>query len=277
MDNVNERQAILNRGRSVNFNGIDVQAITYDEMIQKIDSWLKNKTGRSHHIACINAYCVTLAMRDKRLAKIYNGADIRGPDGMPFVKWIKRNREIDCDRLAAPDIALELAKRSKDKGYKFYLYGGTKEVVEKMKHFLEERFPYINIVGYRSPPFRPLTEEEDKEIINEINNLSPDIILVGLGTPKQDYWIDEHLESIRGAVLIASGATFDFFGGRIKMAPYWIRQSGFEWGYRLFSKDFSRLWTRYTVMNAIFLWHFMLQIMGVRVRTPNVWSRSDFS
>ena len=95
-------------------------------------------------------------------------------------------------------------------------------------------------------------QEEDEKIINEINALKPDIVCVGLGTPKQDYWIDENLEKIKGSVLIASGATFDFFGGRIKMAPDFIRKSGFEWMYRLFGKDFKRLWKRYIIMYSVF-------------------------
>jgi N-acetylglucosaminyldiphosphoundecaprenol N-acetyl-beta-D-mannosaminyltransferase len=86
---------------------------------------------------------------------------------------------------------------------------------------------------------------------------------VGLGSPKQDVWISEHREKIRGAIMVASGATFDFFSGRIKQAPKWIRDSGFEWLYRL-TKDFRRLWVRYTVYNIIFLVMFGLQLTGLR-------------
>ena len=231
--------------------------------------------GRSHHVACINAYCVTLALHNPRLAKIYNGADIAGPDGIPFVRWMRRIFKMSCDRIAAPDTILELARHSKKTGYTFYLYGGTSDVVVKMKEYLEERFPHINIIGYYSPPFRDLTEEEDQEICAEINQLKPDIVCVGLGTPKQDYWIEDHLYKIRGSVLIASGATLDFFGGRIKMAPHYVRQSGFEWMYRLIGKDFFRLWKRYIPMNLEFLWHFLLQVLNIRVRNPKRWVRPE--
>lgn len=258
-----------------NFLGIGVEALTYEEMFNKADHWLQDKKGRSHHIACINAFCVTLTLKNERLAKIYNGADIAGPDGMPFVKWIRVFLKVPCDRFAAPDITLQFAERAKEKGYTFYLYGGAPDVVVEMKSYLEKRFPHINIVGHYSPPFRPLTEEEDKKIVDKINSLSPDIILIGLGTPKQDYWIDNHLSQIKGAILIASGATFDFFGGRVKMAPEIIRKSGFEWLYRLLSKDFLRLWRRYTVLNIIFLWNYFLQIIRVRVRNAEVWDRSQ--
>ena len=133
-----------------------------------------------------------------------------------------------------------------------------------MKDKLEELYPHINIVGYQSPPFRPLTEMEDQAVCDEINKLKPDIICVGLGTPKQDYWIDDHIHRIKGAVFIPCGAIFDFFGGRVKRAPVIISKLGVEWLYRLFSKDIKRLWYRYTVLNGIFLWNFFLQQAGYR-------------
>jgi N-acetylglucosaminyldiphosphoundecaprenol N-acetyl-beta-D-mannosaminyltransferase len=103
--------------------------------------------------------------------------------------------------------------------------------------------------------------------------LRPDIVLVGLGTPKQDYWIADHIYKIRGAVLVASGATFDFFGGRVRMAPRFVQRSGFEWLYRLLSRDFRRLWRRYTLSNAVFMSHFLLQVLRIHVRKPNTWAR----
>jgi N-acetylglucosaminyldiphosphoundecaprenol N-acetyl-beta-D-mannosaminyltransferase len=261
------------RYRTCNFLGVGLDAVTYADVFRAVDGWIADKNGRSHHIACINAFCVTLALSNERLARIYNGADIAGPDGVPFVAWIRRALRAPCDRIAAPDTILELAAHSKTTGYTFYLYGGSPEVVVKMKEFLERRFPHIKIVGYFSPPFRDMTAEEDRRICEEINRLKPDIVSVGLGTPKQDYWIEDHLYKIRGSVLIASGATFDFFGGRIAMAPEFIRRSGFEWLYRLLSKDFFRLWRRYLIGNAVFVWNFALQFLGIKVRQPHRWRR----
>ena len=117
-------------------------------------------------------------------------------------------------------------------------------------------------MGKYSPPFRTLTKEEDNAVCNMINAAKPDILWVGLGSPKQDVWISEHREKIRGSIMVASGATFDFFSGRIKQAPQWIRESGFEWLYRL-TKDFRRLWVRYTLYNVIFLAMFSLQLIGI--------------
>jgi len=247
----------------VNFLGIGVDAITYEDLFERVDQWIENKNGRSHHIACVNAYNVALSLTNKQLYRIYNNADVTGADGIPFVKWIRRIKKMSCDRIAAPDTILQLAKHAYVKKYTFYLYGGSPEVCINMKLFLEEKFPHINIVGYYSPPFRLLTDQEEEFAIAEINRLKPDIVCVGLGTPKQDYWIDTHLDIIKGSVLIASGATFDFFGGRIKMAPDFIRNSGFEWLFRLLGKDFKRLWKRYILMYSLFMAAFVLQKCGL--------------
>lgn len=241
------------------FACVAIDAISYEDLIIKVDKWLKNKKSRSHHIATINAYCVSLALKNPRLAKIYQSADIAGPDGEPFVKWMRIFRRQKADKICARDTVLKLIERAKTTNYSFYLYGGHPDVLNSMVNNFKKNFPHINIVGYHSPPFRALSKKEDKKHVDEINDLNPDIILVGLGTPKQDYWIDEHINSIKGSVMITCGATFDFFGGRIKMAPYWIQKSGFEWMFRMLGKDFKRLWRRYTLNNIYFLWYLFLQ------------------
>jgi N-acetylglucosaminyldiphosphoundecaprenol N-acetyl-beta-D-mannosaminyltransferase len=259
--------------RTARFLDLWLDAMTFDEMLKKIDDWLATDPERSFHIATVNANNATLAIKNERLRNIYNGSDIMGVDGTPFLYWIRHVLHMPCDHLCAAEIILQLAEHAKKTNYSFYLYGGAPDVVVKMKENLVARFPHMRIVGAMSPPFRALTPEEDEKIVQEINALNPDIILVGLGTPKQDYWIDEHIARIRGAVMLAAGATFDFFGGRIRMAPAFIRKSGFEWLYRLMSKDFFRLFRRYTVLNAIFLYQFALQLLGLRKTKSVRWVR----
>jgi N-acetylglucosaminyldiphosphoundecaprenol N-acetyl-beta-D-mannosaminyltransferase len=157
---------------------------------------------------------------------------------------------------------LEISSKAKEKNYTFFLYGGYPGAPEKMEAYLEERFDGINIVGSYSPPFRPLTEAEDQKICDTINTLQPDFLWVGLGAPKQEIWIYEHREKIRGSIIIGSGATFDFFSGRIKQAPELVRNVGLEWLYRL-TQDLRRLWVRYTVYNVIFLAVFALQVLRI--------------
>jgi N-acetylglucosaminyldiphosphoundecaprenol N-acetyl-beta-D-mannosaminyltransferase len=259
--------------RLANFLDLWLDAMTFDEMIKKIDDWLASNPERSFHIATVNANNTTLAIKNLRLRNIYNGSDIMGVDGTPFLYWVRHILHMPCDHLCAAEIILRLAEHAKETNYSFYLYGGDPEVALLMKKNLETRFPHMRIVGVMSPPFRALTQEEDDRIVDEINALNPDIIFVGLGTPKQDYWIEDHINRIKGAVMLAAGATFDFFGGRIRMAPPLVRKSGFEWLYRLISKDFFRLFRRYTVLNAIFLYQFALQLLRLRKTESSRWSR----
>ncbi len=251
--------------KTFNFIGTPISAVTYADLYAAVDSWIEDKTSRSHNITIINAYCATLALLDPQLARIYDHSDLIGPDGMPFVYWLRYCLRTACDQFDGYSILTKLSERAKEKNYRFFLYGGDPDVVKNMKRKIESQYPYINIVGYMSPPFRPLTAEEDQTICHEINQLKPDIIFVGLGTPKQDRWIEDHIYKIRGAVMINSGALFDFVGGRIKRAPRLVSVLCLEWLYRLFSKDFRRLWYRYTILNLIFLWNFFLQVIGVKV------------
>jgi N-acetylglucosaminyldiphosphoundecaprenol N-acetyl-beta-D-mannosaminyltransferase len=258
-----------------NFLGIEVESLTYHDLYHKVDDWLTTKGKRSKHIAVINAHCVMSAYKDERVREIYNKADIVGPDGMPFVSWLRFFRRTSCDQFDATNVLIKLVEHAKQTNYSFYLYGGHPEVVKQMKENLERTYPHIRIVGYRSPAFRSLTKEEDRAICTEINKLKPDILLVGLGTPKQDFWIDEHIDKIRGAVMLPCGAIFDFFGGRVKKAPKFISNLGLEWLYRLVSKDFKRLWYRYTIQNIAFLWHFSLQLAGIKVIPSKRIARPD--
>ena len=260
----------------MNILGINMDCLSYRDMHRIFNVWLSNKEGRSHSLALINVNCCVSALFDKRLVNLYNSTDIVGIDGMPFLRWARAFYNKESDRFYAPDLMLEACEKSKQYGYTFFLYGGAPGAPDKIEDYLRERFDGIKVVGKYSPPFRALTPEEDQEVCDMINAVKPDIVWVGLGSPKQDVWISEHREKIRGSILIASGATFDFFSGRIQQAPEWIRSSGFEWLYRL-SKDFRRLWLRYTVYNFVFVAMFALQLMGLRRFEPSDLSGTQVS
>jgi N-acetylglucosaminyldiphosphoundecaprenol N-acetyl-beta-D-mannosaminyltransferase len=257
----------------MNILGINMDCLSYGDMHRIFKVWLSDKESRSHSMALINVDCCVSALFDKRLVNLYNSADIVGIDGMPFLRWARVFYNKKADRFYAPDLMLEAGQKAKEYGYTFFLYGGSPGAPEKMEQYIRERCEGVQVVGKCSPPFRPLTEEEDQEVCNMINAAKPDIVWVGLGSPKQDVWISEHREKIRGSILIASGATFDFFSGRIKQAPQWIRDSGFEWLYRLI-QDFRRLWVRYTIYNVVFLAMFSLQLVGLRRFANANWSAS---
>jgi N-acetylglucosaminyldiphosphoundecaprenol N-acetyl-beta-D-mannosaminyltransferase len=247
----------------MNMLGINMDCLSYGEMHDTFDNWLSDKRSRSHSLALINVNCCVSAVFDKQLLSLYNSADIVGIDSMPFLMWARKFYKANSDRLYAPDIMLEVSSRAREHGYTFFLYGGTQDAPDKIEQYLSQRFAGIRVVGKYSPPFRPLTKQEDDEVCDMINRVQPDFLWVGLGSPKQDIWINEHREKLRGTILVASGATFDFFSGRIKQAPAWIRRAGFEWLFRL-TKDWRRLWVRYTVYNLIFGVMLALQLTGLR-------------
>ncbi len=251
----------------MNILGINMDCLSYGDMYAIFNRWLSDKESRSHSLALINVNCCVSALFDRSLLRLYNSADLVGIDGMPFVKWARAFYNKNSDHFNAPDLMLEVSSKAKKCGYTFFLYGGAQDAPDKIEEYLHNRFEGVKVVGKYSPPFRPLTVEEDTAVCDMINKARPDFLWVGLGSPKQDVWIGEHREKIRGTIMVASGATFDFFSGRIKQAPAWIRQAGFEWLYRL-TKDFRRLWVRYTVYNFIFVVMFALQLTGIRSFLP---------
>lgn len=247
----------------MNILGVNMDCLSYGEMHQIFQKWLSDKNSRSHSLALVNVNCCVSALLNPRLLRLYNSADMVGVDSMPFLRWARTFYHKSSDRFYAPDLMLEVSSKAQENGYTFFLYGGAPDAPDKMERYLQERYDGVNVVGKYSPPFRPLTEEEDQSLCEMINKARPDFLWVGLGSPKQDVWIAEHREKIRGTIMVASGATFDFFSGRIKQAPRWIRNAGFEWLYRL-TKDFRRLWVRYIVYNIIFIVMFVLQVTRLR-------------
>jgi N-acetylglucosaminyldiphosphoundecaprenol N-acetyl-beta-D-mannosaminyltransferase len=246
----------------MNILGINMSCLSYEEMYPIFDEWLQDKTSRAHALAVINVHICVSALFNKKLRDIYNSADLVSIDSMPFLKWARTFYNKKSDRFYAPDLLLEISSRIKEKGYTYYFYGGYPDAPDKITDYLNKQFEIIRVVGKYSPPFRFLTEEEDQRICHDINNAHPDFLWIGLGSPKQDIWIHSHLEKLLGCIMIPSGATFDFFGGRIVQAPLWIRNLGFEWLFRL-TQDFRRLWVRYTIFNLIFIIFFIFQLIRV--------------
>ncbi len=248
--------------KKMNILGIEMDCLSYEGMYPIFDEWLSDKTAPSHSLVLVNVNCCVSTLFDPSLRGIYNSADIKGIDSMPFLKWARTFYYKESDRFYAPDLMLEISSKAIAKGYTFFLYGGNPDAPDKMETYLKEQVGDFEIVGKYSPPFRPLSEEEDQMVCDMINAAQPDFLWIGLGSPKQDIWIHEHREKIRGSIIIASGATFDFFSGRINQAPKPIRDFGLEWLYRLI-QDFRRLWVRYTVYNVIFIFLFILQNLRI--------------
>jgi N-acetylglucosaminyldiphosphoundecaprenol N-acetyl-beta-D-mannosaminyltransferase len=174
------------------------------------------------------------------------------PDGVPLV-WLARRRGTKAERVAGPDFLPALVQRGLPLGRSHFFFGGPPGLPDELARRLSEAYPGVRIVGTISPPFRPLTQEEDDAFVAQINAAKPDYVWVGLGTPKQDLWVASHRPRLEAAALLAVGAAFDVHAGKRRRAPRWMQRTGTEWLFRLLVEP-RRLARRYTVVNARFLW-----------------------
>lgn len=203
------------------------------------------------------------AQRDPTLLSLFANALLVVPDGMPTV-WMGHLQGLrEMERVFGPDMMLAIARRSELTGWSHFLCGGADGVAEKLRTVLIRRFPSINITGTYTPPFRRLTDEEESTLIRTIDRLRPDIVWVGLSTPKQERFMAEYLPSLNTTLMVGVGAAFDFHTGRIKDSPQWLKRSGLQWLHRLLQEP-SRLWQRYLVNNPQFIFQAGLQLAGLR-------------
>ncbi len=203
------------------------------------------------------------SQRDEDLRRIFDSAGLVAPDGMPLV-WLSRCWGYPhVRRVYGPDLILSICERSLSKHYRHFLYGGDEGVVQRLRARLEQLFPALRIVGIHAPRFRSLTPEEDEKVVREINETKPDIVWVGLSTPKQEHWTAAHVNRLNASVLIGVGAAFDFHAGTKRQAPVWMRNAGLEWFFRLLSEP-RRLWRRYLLNNPRFALLVLLQALRLK-------------
>jgi N-acetylglucosaminyldiphosphoundecaprenol N-acetyl-beta-D-mannosaminyltransferase len=174
------------------------------------------------------------------------------PDGMPLVWFLRWVRSQHVARVYGPDLMQEITALSSRRGYKQFYYGGTEGVTEKLQDVLTRKHPSLKVAGAISPPFRRLTPAEDQAVIQRINDAKPDILWVGLSTPKQEIWMAEHVGRVNVPVMIGVGAAFDFLSGTKRQAPIWMQRCGLEWLFRLCSEP-RRLWFRYARIVPCFI------------------------
>jgi len=239
-----------------NILGVNIAAVNMEwvlEYLQKYVKSLNQINDLSGDYVCVsNVHTTIMSYEDEDYCAIQNGGLMAIPDGGPIASLGRKRGYEKMERVAGPDLMGEIYKISADNGYRHYFYGSKKETLEKLKGKLERDYPGIQIVGMYSPPFGPLSDEEDKMIIKEINDANPDFVWIGLGAPKQERWMAMHQWKIRG-LMIGVGAGFDYYAGNIKRSPNWMQKSNMEWFYRLI-QDPKRLFKRYIRTNFKFLW-----------------------
>jgi N-acetylglucosaminyldiphosphoundecaprenol N-acetyl-beta-D-mannosaminyltransferase len=244
-----------------NILGVGVSAIAMQQAVDQIACWIEHGV-RSYVVVC-PVYTVMQCRERPDLRQIVNRAGMVTPDGMPLVflsRWMGHKH---VSRVYGPDLMLAFSERSAQRGYRQFYYGGAPGVADELAGVLADRFPGLQVAGTYSPPFRDVGEMEDEAVIEQINAASPDVIWVGLGSPKQDYWVARHRDLLAAPVLIAIGAAFDFHTGRVSQAPKWMQRSALEWLYRLLVEP-KRLWKRYLVYNPLFILAMLGQVLGLK-------------
>jgi len=231
------------------------------QAVAHISAWVENR-AREYVCVC-TVHTVMECQQNERMRRAVNRAGLATPDGMPLVWLGQRQSRAKVGRVYGPDLMLALCERSASCGYRHYFYGGVDGTPELLAEKLRARFPELHVAGTYSPPFRALTPSEDAHIVTQINQAAPDVVWVGLGTPKQDLWMAAHRDQLTAPVLIGVGAAFDFHTGRIPQAPAWMQRNGLEWLFRLRHEP-RRLWYRYLVYNPLFVLLVLAQAIGLK-------------
>jgi N-acetylglucosaminyldiphosphoundecaprenol N-acetyl-beta-D-mannosaminyltransferase len=230
------------QNQRVNVLGVDVNVLSLRDAMTTIEQWI---CRRVHHYVCITgAHGVMESRRDEQLRGILNRAGMVTADGMSLVWFSRLVRKAPAERVYGPDLMRALTSISPERGYRHFYYGGPPGLAENLKEAMEIAYPGVTIVGTLSPPFHELTPLEDNAVVAQINATCPDIVWVGLSTPKQEFWMARHLGQINAPVMIGVGAAFDFLAGTKRQAPLWMQRNGLEWLFRLVTEP-RRLWRRY--------------------------------
>ncbi len=240
---------------TVKILGVDIAAINMKWLVSFAEKYVEELSG--DYICVSNVHTTVTSYEDESYRAIQNGGIMAIPDGGPLSSIGRKRGAKKMDRTPGPSFMVEILKLSRAHNWKHYFYGSTQETLGKMKGVLEKAYPGVQIVGMFSPPFRPLTNEEDREIVENINEVAPDYIWVGLGAPKQENWMAQHQGKVKG-LMVGVGAAFDYFAGNIKRAPNWMQKANLEWLYRL-AQDPKRLYKRYFVTNMKFIWNAVLR------------------
>lgn len=220
-------------------------------------------TGKGSTVCVANVHMCMETFDDPVFRGLVNGSDLVVADGKPLVwgQWLLGSGH--AGHVRGSDLVLSVCGKAEKDGVSIGLYGGTKESLEDFKGFLKKTYPALSIAYAFSPPFRPLTREEDRVCVDEIRASGVKILFVGIGCPKQEKWMAGKKDDL-SCVMIGVGAAFDFFSGRKRHAPRWMQRIGLEWFFRFMSEP-QRLWKRYAVHNPRFLGLFIMQLLKKRM------------
>jgi N-acetylglucosaminyldiphosphoundecaprenol N-acetyl-beta-D-mannosaminyltransferase len=229
--------------------GVGISTVTPETALEAMAGWIRR--GDKHYVCVTGVHGVMESQRDPALLEIHNGSGLTVPDGMPMVWACQRAGAPWVTRVYGPDLMRLVCKEAPAAGWRMFFYGATQDVVDRLLAHLRATNPGLQVAGSICPPFRPLSEEEKRAIVTEINAARPDVVWVGLSTPKQERWMSENRPYLEAPVLVGVGAAFDFVSGSKRQAPPWLQRLGLEWLYRMLAEP-RRLAKRYLKNNPAF-------------------------
>lgn len=240
-----------------------IQAIEWPKALSQIYSWASRH--KSRYVCFCNVHSVITARQNQDFKRALAKADMATPDGAP-IAWMLRHLGFPGQqRINGPDFMWKYCEQAASRNESIFLYGSNQATLDILQHQLIKAFPGLKIAGAYSPPFRPLTDEEDNAAVDMINASGAGTVWVSLGCPKQEIWMASHRGRIN-AVMLGVGAAFDYHAGTLKRAPVRMQNSGLEWVYRL-CKDPRHLWKRYLVTNTLFVFYASRQLLLKMLRT----------
>lgn len=248
------------QARYANVLGVSIDAVNMEQALAMVSVRLRE--GRKGYVCFVDVHGILEALKNESVAETYVRAAMAMPDGTPTV-WVGRAQGLtNMSHVTGPGMMDEIFRRDEFAGYSHYFYGGEPGVAADLAATLCRKYPWARIVGTYTPPFRELTYEEEEELVAEVNGLKPDIVWVGIGTPRQDLWMRRMHPRLETRMVFGVGAAFDFLTGRIRLSPEWMKRAGLHWLHRLV-QDPRRLWMR-NVRNMSFLLYIALQLTGAK-------------
>lgn len=242
--------------------GVRVDMVQMPQVMEAMERWIKERE-RCHYIVVSGMHGVMEARRRAEFKTVVNEADLSVPDGFSLV-WVGRRRGFNLEaRVSGADLMSEFIRHSEGAGYSNFFYGDTQDTLDRLTTRMKREFPALQVAGAHSPPFRPLTPQEDDDQVEMINASKADVVWIGLGLPKQERWMFEHRHRLNAPVIVGVGAAFKIWSGQVRRAPPWIGNHGLEWLWR-FGQEPKRLWRRVLIDVPRFTGCVALELSGLK-------------
>jgi N-acetylglucosaminyldiphosphoundecaprenol N-acetyl-beta-D-mannosaminyltransferase len=241
--------------------GVRVDAVQMSDAVKRLCSWLENPQAVTHYVAVTGMHGVAESRQNEEFRRVLNTAGMVVPDGMPLV-WLGRLQGFPLRHRVCGSELMDRFCQVTGNAYRHFFFGGAPGVAEELAQILHEKHGIV-IAGAYTPPFRPLTDAEERELASIVDEASPHVFWVGLSTPKQEKWMYEHRHKLSVPVMLGVGAAFDMNSGNLRRAPEWMRENGLEWLFRLGCEP-RRLWKRYLITIPQAVWFVCMELLHRR-------------